>query len=72
MQQLNVCGCREYLENVTSNQSFQLLSIVIIRAPFETAMIQFEDKEPKTLRSICTTSDILCMMVPLFYSSLHL
>ena len=42
MQQLNVCGCREYLENVALNQSFQLLSTVIIRAPFEYVMIQLD------------------------------
>ena len=59
MQQLNVCGCREYLENVDSNQSFQLLSIVIIRAPFKSAMIQFRDNELNTLRSICTTIHLL-------------
>ena len=52
MQQHNVFGCREYLENVASNQSFQILSIVIIRAPFEYAIIWFRDSEPNTLRSI--------------------
>ena len=36
MQQLNVYGCRGYLENVALNHSFQLLSTVIIRAPFES------------------------------------
>ena len=39
MQQINVYGCRGYLENVASNQNTQLLSIVIIRVPFEYAMI---------------------------------
>ena len=75
MHQLNVCGCREYREylvSVGSNQSFQLLSIVIIRAPFEYAMIQFRDSEPSTLRSICITSDSLCMMAPLIYYYVHL
>ena len=72
MQLLNVYGCREYLENVALNHSFQLLSIVIIRAPFEYAMIQFRDSETSTLRSICTTADNLCMMVSLIYSSVHL
>ena len=52
MQQLNVYGCKEYLVSVASNQSFQLLSIVIIRAPFEYAIIHFRDSEPNTLRSI--------------------
>ena len=72
MQQINVCGCRGYLDHVASNQSFQLLSTVIIRVPFKSAMIQFKYSEPSTLRSICTTSDNLCMMVLLFYSSVHL
>ena len=69
MQQLNVYGCRRYLVSVPSNQSFKLLSIVIIRVPFEYAMIQFKSREPNTLRSICTTSDSLCMMAPFTYSS---
>ena len=56
MQQLNVYGCRGYLESVASNQNTQILSIVIIRVPFESIMIQFKDREPNTLRSICTTS----------------
>ena len=72
MQQLNAYGCRGYLVSVASNQSFQILSIVIIRAPFEYEMIQFRDREPNIFRSICTTSDRLCMMVPLTYSSVHL
>ena len=72
MQQLNVCGCRGYLENVVSNKSFQLLSTIIIRAPFKSVMIQFIDSEPRTLRSICITSDSLCMMAPLIFSFVHL
>ena len=68
MQQLNVYGCREYLVSVASNQSFQILSIVIIRAPFN----HFKDREPNTLGSICTTSDSLCMMAPFTYSSVYL
>ena len=72
MQQLNVYGCRGYLVSVASNQSNQLLSIVIIRVPFDYAMIQFRDREPNTLRSICTTSDSLCMMAPFTYSFVHL
>ena len=51
-----------YLVSVTLNKSSQLLSIVIIRAPFESTMIHFRDREPNTLRSICTTSDSLYMM----------
>ena len=42
MQQLNVYGCRGYLVTVASNHIFQLLSTVIIRAPFESAMISSE------------------------------
>ena len=72
MQQLNVYGCRGYLVSVASNQSFQLLSIVIIRLPFESTMIQFRDREQNTLRSICTTSDSLWMMPPFTYSSVHI
>ena len=72
MQQLNVYGCMGYLVSVASNQSSQLLYIVIIRAPFESVMIQFKDREPNTLRSICTTLDSLCMMAPFTYSSMHL
>ena len=72
MQQLNVYGCRRYLENVASNHSFQLLSTVIIIAPFESVMIQFRDREPNTLRSICTTSDSLCVMAPFTYFSIHI
>ena len=67
MQLLNAFGCMEYLENVASNQSFQLLSIVIIREPFESTMIKFIDSEPNTLRSICTTSDSLCMTIHLLF-----
>ena len=69
MQQLNVCGCRGYLVSVASNHSFQLLSIVIIIVPFEYVMIQFRDREPNKLRSICTTSESLCMMAHLLFCS---
>ena len=72
MQQLNVYDCRGYLDNVASNQSFQLLSTMIIREPFEYAMILFRNSEPSTLISIFTTSDNLCMMVTLLYSTAHL
>ena len=72
MEQLNVYGCRGYLVSVASNHIFQLLFTVIIRAPFEYTMIQFRDSEPSTLRFICTTSDSLCLMVPLIYSFVHL
>ena len=64
-----VYGCRGYLVSVASNQNTQLLSIVIIRVPFKSAMIQFRDREPNTLTSICTTLDSLCMMAPFTYSS---
>ena len=69
MQQLNVYGCRGYLVSVVLNQSFQLLSIVIIRVTLEYSMIHFRYIEPNTLRSISTTSDSLCMMAPFTYSS---
>ena len=72
MQQLNVYGCSGNLESVDLNQNTQLLYIVIIRVPFEFAMIQFKDREPNTLRSIFTTSDSLCMMAPFTYSFVHL
>ena len=72
MQQINVYGCRGYLVIVNSNQSSQLLSIVIIKEPFESIMIQFREIKPNTLRSICTISDNLCIMVPFIYSSVHL
>ena len=39
MQQLDVYGCKVYLENVASNQNTQLLSILIITIPFESTMI---------------------------------
>ena len=60
------------LVSVVSNKNTQILSIVIIRVPFESAMIQFRDREPNTLRSICATSDSLCMMAPFTYSSVHI
>ena len=72
MQQLNVYGCRGYLVSVALNHSFQILSIMIIRSPFESVMIQLIDREPNTLRSICTKSDSLCMMAPFTYSSASL
>src|SRR5713101_8278742 len=50
----------------------QLLSTVIIRVPFKSAMIQFRSREPNTLRSICTTSDSVCMMAPFTYSFVHI
>ena len=54
------------------NQSTQLPSTMITRVPFESTMIHFRSKEPNTLRSICTTSESLCMMAPFAYSSIHL
>ena len=45
MQQLNVYGCRDYLESVASNQSTQIPSTVITRVPFESAKIQFRSRE---------------------------
>ena len=72
MQQLNVYGCRVYLESVASNKNNQLLYTMIIRVPFKSTMIQFRSREPNTLRSICTTSESLCMMAPFTYSYVHL
>src|SRR5882757_10981925 len=72
MQQLSVYGCRVYLESVVSNLSTQLPSTVITRVPFKSTRIQFRSREPDTLRSICTTSENLCMMAPFTYSSIHL
>ena len=72
MQQLNVCGCRGYLQNVGSNQRLPLSSIVTTKDPFESLLIHFKYNELNTLRSICTISGSLCMMVPLFYYSVHL
>src|SRR5712692_4917554 len=71
MQQLNVYGCRDYLESVASNQSTQLPYTMITRVPFESAMIHFRSREPNTLRSICTTSESLCMMAPFTYFYVH-
>ena len=72
MQQLNFYGCRDYLQSVALNQSTQLPSTVITRVPFKFSKIQFRSREPNTLRSICTTSESLCMMAPFTYSSVHL
>ena len=54
MQLLNVYGCKGYLENVASNHIFQQSYIVTIKAPFESPLIQFKDKDPSTLIFICT------------------
>ena len=51
MQQLNVYGCRGYLESVASNQNTKLPYTMITRVPFESAMIQFKSREPNPLRS---------------------
>ena len=60
------------LVSVVSNKNTQILSIVIIRVPFESAMIQFRDREPNTLISICATSYILCTVMAQFtYSYVH-
>ena len=44
MQQLNVYGCRLYLESVVSNLSTQLLSNVITRVPFKSTNIKFRSR----------------------------
>ena len=49
MQQLNGSGCRGYLGNVVSNQSFPLLYTVIIKAPFESTRTSLK-RSPKVLR----------------------
>src|SRR5713101_8298827 len=72
MHQLNVYGCRVYLESVVSNLSTQLPSTVITKVPFESAKIHFGSREPDTLRFTCTTSESLCMMAPFIYSSVLL
>ena len=72
IQQLNVYGCRDYLESVASNLSTPIPSTLITRVPFESAKIQFRSREPNTLRFTCTTSESLCMMAPLTYSSVLL
>ena len=45
MQQLNVYGCRVYLDSVALNQSTQLPSTMITRVPFKSARIQFRSRE---------------------------
>ena len=74
MKLLNVCGCREYLESLGSRQRLLQSSIFLKTiVPFLYQLIKYWGSEPNTLRSICTTSEDLCMMGSLICNiSLHL
>ena len=59
MQQLNVYGCRVYLESVVSNLSTQIPYTLITRVPFESTKIQFRSKEPDTVIFTCTIRELV-------------